>query len=355
MTKTLYKFLFLAGILLAAGALVPSQAHAAGLTIDVKARNERFGGDFVDPINTAPGDFVRVQIKLTATGSQSVEQVQVRNLLPAKLKFSQYSLWLNGVTTQESSQFFGGGMDIGTLQIGQGATINFLVQIENSDQFPTLPTTLTNSTLVRGSGVSEISDLLQINVGRGGTQTGFTGGTVAGAFTGDVSAQTVTAFNSNKGTDATAVTADPGDVIVYTLRYKNPGQSILNNVTIENNISDIMQLATVVNMGSEAVVDGGVIKFAPLNILPGTEVIKTFAVKIHDAKLFPSGSDLVMTTNYGNELKVAIRGSAIAGAFTGAIKGSSTVPPRTGPAEWLAVSLSALTTAGYWIYRRRMI
>ena len=169
-------------------------------------------------------------------------------------------------------------------------------------------------------------------------------GQVAGAVT--TTQLRHTAFNLTQNADATTVPASPGDVIVYTLNYKNITNATQPAVVVENNIRDILELSQISSMGGASSVDTS-IRFPAVSVSSGVEISRSFQAKIMDAALFPADSDLVMISTYGNELRVFVRktGGTVAGA-------STILPPRTGAGMWLILLLASFTTVGYWLYRK---
>ena len=169
---------------------------------------------------------------------------------------------------------------------------------------------------------------------------------VIGTVSGVSIQQSKSAFNITQNGDATTVPANPGDTIEYTLRFRNTGSSTQTNVTIEDDIRDVLELAQMTNTG-DGVVNYNVIRFSLFSVSAGGEIARTFRVTVRDASTFPATADNFMVNFYGNEVRVQVRRPQVAPAVI--------IPPRTGASEWLAVILAALSTTGYWIYRRRKL
>lgn len=300
-----------------------------GLSITKKVMNVTRGETtFRDSTTANPGDRVKFEIRFDLSGNASQNNVIVRDLLPSKLTRVDGSVREAGssVSSTYESDLFGAGRNLGTLSAGTQKVITFEANVVDAGQFGGT-TTLTNTANVRSDQVSTRQDDAEV---------------IVQLVLGTSFSLRKTAFNLSQGVDATSRFANPGDLIVYTLYYRNTGQATISGAVIEDNIQDILELAEITNQG-EAVSVNHSIRWAPVTVAPGVEIAKTFQVKVRDASLWPLASDLVMVNIYGNEVRVPVRRPQVLGG-----------PPRTGAAEWLAASMASLTTFGFWLYRRRM-
>lgn len=302
-------------------------APSRDLTIDKKVLNVTKNETvFQNSTFASPSDRVRFEVRVQTTGNASQTGVIVRDILPTKLIFAPGSFRQDSATVSEG-EFFGSGLSLGQLAANTTRVFTFEATVAGAGVF-TGPDTITNTANVRSNEVSVRQRDAQVLVQL-----------VAGVqFT-----IRKTAYNLTQGVDATTVSANPADIITYTLYYKNTGQTTTNSVIIEDNIADIKELADVTNTG-EALSINGVIRYAAIDVGAGVEISRTFQVKVKEASLFPLGSDLVMTNIYGNEIRIPVRKPQIAGTIT---------PPRTGAGEWLAVAMAGFVTAGIWIARRK--
>ena len=298
------------------------------LTIQKKVLNVTRGDSFFqDSVTANPGDRVRFEIRADIGGNIPQNHVIVRDILPSRLNYISGTVRQDGSGVSNESSFFGGGIDLGTLFAGTSRTFTFEANVSGSGVFSGVAT-LINTANVRSDQISTRQDDAVVTVQIvGGAQ-----------FT-----LRKTAFNLTKSVDATTVPADPGDIITYTLYYKNTGGITISDVVIEDSIHDVLELAEITNQGG-AVSVNSVIRYSPVEVQPGVEIARTFQVRVRHQSLFPASSDLFMTNIYGNEVRVQVRKPTVTG---------TTTPPRTGPGEWFAISLAAMATAGYWLYRRR--
>lgn len=298
------------------------------LTIDKRVLNvSRGDSSFQDSVTANPGDRVRFEIRVNTSGNASQSNVILRDILPSQLTFISGTFRQDGQFVGNESGFFGSGVNLGSLPSNSSRTFSFEANVAGSGVFSGA-TTLTNTANVRSDQVSTRQNDAVVNVQVVGSAQ----------FT-----LRKAAWNLTKNADATTVPADPGDIITYTLYYKNTGGITLNNVVIEDNIHDVLELSEITNQGG-AVSVNSVIRYSPVDIFPGVEIARTFQVRVRNQSLFPAGSDLLMVNIYGNEVRVQVRRPTVGGVTT---------PPRTGPGEWISVSLAGLATAGYWLYRRK--
>ena len=282
------------------------------LSIDKRVRNITRGEtNFLQNTNASVGDLVRFEIEIEALGDDNQTGVLLRDVLPV------------GLTFESGDRVPGTGVNIGAMADGQRRTYIFDARVIGAGTG-----SLTNTAYVQSNQVSERSDKASVNM--------------SGAVVAAVS-QRKTAFNLTQNANAASVTARSGDVITYALYFKNTGSSVITGKVIEDDISDVLELAEIVDQGGAASVDH-VIRWAPMAVAAGSEIARSFQVRVRASSLFPANSDLVMSNFYGNEVRVTVAREQVAGVVT--------TPPRTGASENTVLALAALSTLGYWIYRR---
>ena len=253
--------------------------------------------------------------------------------MPATLTLVPGSLRVDNATVSNESDFFGTGRNLGNLSPNTARILTYEATVAGSGSFSG-STTIVNTANVRSDEVTTKQD--DANV-------------VVNLAAGTSFALRKTAFNLTQGVDATTVAANPGDIIVYTLNYRNTGGGTIAGAVIEDSIHDVLELSQITNQGGATSVNS-VIRYPPVDVPAGVEVSRTFQVRVMPANLFPASSDLAMTNIYGNEVRVTVRRPTVAGAVTVV---SQLSPPRTGPGDWLMLSLASITTTGYWLYRRK--
>ncbi|HEV8601050.1 MAG TPA: hypothetical protein VGQ87_00430 [Patescibacteria group bacterium] len=182
----------------------------------------------------------------------------------------------------------------------------------------------------------------------------------------------VTAFNQTKNSDATVVSATPGDIVVFALNAENQNDKVIPGYVIEVNISDVNELATLTDAeGANYNSATNSLIWTPLDIPAKDSIQKKFTVKVKDA--FPADSDLVMKVRFNNEVAVSVlRGKPVtevpatiqpgpgsspgdtnnsSGSNTGKTAGKSYVSPKTGPSSDLSFILALVSTAGIFTFR----
>lgn len=280
-----------------------------------------------------PGERVRFEVRATTSGNATQNNVIVRDITPtSQLNLVSGTLLLNGTNASNmESDFLGSGRNIGSRSPGSTDVFVFDALVAGSGAFSGTVTTVTNTANVRSDQVGTRQAQATVNV----------------QLVSNIQfQQRKTAFNLTQGVDASAAPANPGDSIVYTLYFRNTGNTQLNGIVIEDNIHDILELAQITDQGGAVAVNSS-IRYAAVDIPAGVEVSRSFTVRVRPSSEFPAGSDLVMSNVYGNEVRVVVRVPQIAAAVTRARA------PRTGPGEWLMTLLASFTTFGYFLYRKQ--
>jgi uncharacterized repeat protein (TIGR01451 family) len=168
-----------------------------------------------------------------------------------------------------------------------------------------------------------------------------------------------TASDTTQGwSDANNRTAQPGDIIVYRLYAKNNGKATVERFVIEENLSDVMDYATVTNL------DGG--KLDPVthvaiwkarDIPPGQTIMHRITVQVKDpvpqtpaSTSDPNHFDHTMTNVYGNTITIKVPGTTIT-----TIETTASTLPKTGPGTSLMIGAAIFIVAGYFFARARLL
>ncbi|MCX6721228.1 MAG: hypothetical protein NT026_01345 [Candidatus Staskawiczbacteria bacterium] len=132
------------------------------LTINKTGRNLTTGTGFTTSTSASPSDMLMFMITLQNTGSQDVQNVVVRDTLPANLIYnnqlvvacttnnSNYSN-CNGNNYNNYTGNISNGVNLNTIYAGQTVTITYQVQVASAGNFAYGTTTLTNNVSVTSS------------------------------------------------------------------------------------------------------------------------------------------------------------------------------------------------------------
>jgi uncharacterized repeat protein (TIGR01451 family) len=151
------------------------------------------------------------------------------------------------------------------------------------------------------------------------------------------------AFNQTRNTDATLVTANLGDIILYTLSVQNTGNAMATNYVFQDNLSDVLQLSQLQDFSDGTFNIGNLSLVWPaVNINPGSTVTKTFVVKVNST--FAAGTDNIMTNTFGNTINVQVNKPSVLGVF---------ISPKTGATTNIVFVLSLLTVAGFLVFKKK--
>jgi hypothetical protein len=172
------------------------------------------------------------------------------------------------------------------------------------------------------------------------------------AGNGDAAALGISVFNQTKNQDALAVTANPQDVLVYTLTVENPTDEAISGYVVETSIDDLSELATLTDAaGANYNAATNALMWTPLDVPAEDTIQKQFSVRIKDS--LPADSDLLMTASFGNEIAVTVSNGTTAAPVPTPNPGvtPSYEAPTTGPSLWFAVLLALSFTTGIVLYR----
>lgn len=166
------------------------------------------------------------------------------------------------------------------------------------------------------------------------------------------------ARNVTKNTESTAsLAAAGGDEIVYTLSAKNTGRVTVNGFVVEENISDVLDYATLTNPQGGKLGSNNVIKWDESSIKPGETVERKFTVKIKNpipttpvSTSDPGHFDGKLTNVYGNTVTISL---PLPPAKQIEITTTTTLP-STGPGESIAAGFAVTVVIAYFFARSRL-
>lgn len=177
------------------------------------------------------------------------------------------------------------------------------------------------------------------------------------------SAVNLTQLTNGQPTDATTVTAQPGDSIRYTLTTSNTGGSTEPNYLVQDDLTDILEYATVTDPGGGTMstdTNGSQVISWPAAYIPaGATVIKQFVVQVKNpvpataqGVSDPDSFDLKMDNVYGNGITIPVAPPPIKVVA----EGTSQNLPQTGAGtDALVVFVFAALIMYFWARNRQLM
>lgn len=268
------------------------------------------------------GDQVQYQIIVTNTGSYTLNNVSVNDLLPFGDNF------VSG-TTDNGNYVNGSAAYLGTLGAGQSRTVTITATISGA-----AGQTIQNTATASADATPSVSDTALVLVGAvAGANTGFT--------------YSKSAYNDTKNVDATTVPADKEDFITYTLTATNIGNTTATNFVISDDLSNVLNYASMTSLNG-GTMNGNTITWPAVTIAANSSVKETFRVRVN-FNLPTSFNNLQLVNTYGNTVTIQINNPRVLGATITA--------PTTGPAGEAALGLGFATvlTAVFHFIRKALL
>jgi len=162
---------------------------------------------------------------------------------------------------------------------------------------------------------------------------------------------------TTKIADANGTTANTGDTIMYTLTVKNTGKAIVPKFVIQENMSDVLDYADIVNLDGGTQNDQHIVVWSPIDIAAGqsvkkqiTVIVKTTLPNTPVSSTDPGHYDSVMTNVYGNTTNVnlPLTPAKTAEQLTATL-------PATGPGTGIILSFLVTLIATYYFARTRLL
>jgi uncharacterized repeat protein (TIGR01451 family) len=306
-----------------ANVIVTTSGGGGGTTsiaVEKLVRNVTMNRSFTESETAFTGDVVEFQIKVRNTGSNTLNNVYARDVLPAGL------LYQAGAGSVVDS-LFNGRANLGTLTSGQERIITFRATVTALAN-----TFLVNTAYAGADNVGEVSDTASL--------------TVRGQVLGGNVELHKKAFNDTKGVDATTVAAAKEDFITYTLTVNNRGGGPVENFVIEDDLSGVLNYATMVEMNGGTIVrkDGKpYITWPAVTIPAGGSVTKVFRVRVNF--FLPTTPNLQMVNVYGDTVVIKLPSPQVLG--------ETFVAPKTGAGTNAAVAFATIFTLAFAFVQRK--
>jgi uncharacterized repeat protein (TIGR01451 family) len=167
-----------------------------------------------------------------------------------------------------------------------------------------------------------------------------------------------TASNLTTGLEnADGSTANPGDVITYSLFADNSGKSDVKEFVFQENLSDVLDYANVTDLHGGTISGDKIVSWPAETIKAGAKAEHQITVKVLDqipntpVSSSDSGHfDLVMTNVYGNSVNIKLPGGTIK-----TVEVTTTTLPNTGPGTTLLIAGLTVMVAGYFYARSELL
>jgi len=169
-----------------------------------------------------------------------------------------------------------------------------------------------------------------------------------------------TVSNKTQGkSNANNTFAAANDNIVYSLDSKNTGMQTVKDFVVEENLSDVLEYSTVVDLDGGEINDQNIVIWPKEDVAAGTTLTKRITIQIKDpipqtpvsASDPGSSFDLIMTNvYYGNSTHVKLPASIVKTAELGVQN-----LPETGPGLTLTLGFMVTVAASYFFARSRLL
>ena len=148
----------------------------------------------------------------------------------------------------------------------------------------------------------------------------------------------------NSGPKTTKANARPGDILTYTLTAKNAGDTTVTGYVIEEDISDILEISNIIDLGGGSVdKTAQTISWPPVTIPAGESIEQVFQVEI----LPPSDdSDLLLTNIFGNTTEVDVPEVILSKEVENKTSGESGTAVQAKAGDRIVYTLTASEQAG---------
>ena len=168
--------------------------------------------------------------------------------------------------------------------------------------------------------------------------------------------ETKTANNQSQNGNAIDTTAKPSDRIIYSINVENKGLAPAT-VTIQEQLDDVLEYATVINNGSGNLADG-VLTWPAITLKPGEKQTRMFTVQVLEkipamgrGVSDPSSYDCKMTNTFGNSVNINIE----CPVEKLIVEQTTAELPHTGPTENMVIAGGLLAVVAYFYARSRQI
>jgi hypothetical protein len=158
--------------------------------------------------------------------------------------------------------------------------------------------------------------------------------------------------------NADGSTAQPNDVIVYTLFAANQGKAAVKDFVMQENLNDVLDYADVVDLHGGTLSTSGTVSWPATTVAAGTTLTHQITVRVKNplpdtapSPSDPNHFDHIMTNVYGNAVNINLPTPPIVAAAAT----TTTQLPNTGPGAGLILAAAIVIVAGYFFARARLL
>ena len=157
--------------------------------------------------------------------------------------------------------------------------------------------------------------------------------------------------------DANGTTARAGDTIEYTLTTSNVGKATIKDYVVNENISDVLDYADVIDLHGGALDSEKVVSWSKKDIGANQTITNVITVRINQiipntpaSSSDPAHFDMKMTNVYGNAIEIKLPADVV--KTTEIV---TTSLPNTGPGTSLIIGFSLSLIIAYFFMRSRLL
>lgn len=264
-----------------------ARADTSLVRIIKQVRNVSQNGTLASNTNVKSGDTLEYLIRVTNTSGGSLGSITITDAaslgLTNRSNFSVSRAYTGSLDTT--------GVQVTNLENNASVDVYYTMQVASSSS----GNTLCNTGIANVNGQNAVS-----------TACGYVDGLVVTPTTVGLMRPSLTVVNDTKNVSGTSIVAAREDFITYKFTATNAGSNVENSYTVSADLSGVLPLADVVDLGGGNL-SGNVISYPAVSIAPGASVTRQVRVRI---KYNLPPYNFVLTTTYGNEVKINVQSSA---------------------------------------------
>ncbi len=156
--------------------------------------------------------------------------------------------------------------------------------------------------------------------------------------------------------NANGTTANPGDIILYTLSATNNGSNTVTNYIFQDNLGYVLDYSKITDTFGGTIDSSNNISWPAEDIPAGKTVSKQFKVTVDNpipqtptSTSDPNYFNLKMSNTFGNTITINLPPTPVA-----VVQSASTLP-NTGPGNSIIIGAAVVAVVGFFFYRSRLL